>query len=191
MREERSRCWGSPELGGHSLRIKGKPFSTELRKNFFTQSCEPVEFKKAVGASSLHIFKRELEVALEAKGIKEYGERLKQAQDEEMKQLTQIRDSLRSVLQVDHKEDGLNRKNSGYSIHPLPGNRLYGTEKSGFLNKKSDGIRRVWQKRKCGVKYGYLTISHSTINRPPAILKLLTCQVKPNLEEKRCFDLIT
>ncbi|XP_078094101.1 arf-GAP with SH3 domain, ANK repeat and PH domain-containing protein 2-like isoform X2 [Mustelus asterias] len=116
---------------------------------------------------------------------------LKQAQDEEMKQLTQIRDSLRSVLQVDHKEECLNRKNSGYSIHPLPGNRLYGTEKSGFLNKKSDGIRRVWQKRKCGVKYGYLTISHSTINRPPAILKLLTCQVKPNPEERKCFDLIT
>uniref|UniRef100_UPI00398F7D7B arf-GAP with SH3 domain, ANK repeat and PH domain-containing protein 2-like isoform X5 n=1 Tax=Pristiophorus japonicus TaxID=55135 RepID=UPI00398F7D7B len=116
---------------------------------------------------------------------------LKQAQDEEMKQLTQIRDSLRSVLQVDHKEECLNRKNSGYSIHPLPGNRLYGTEKSGFLYKKSDGIRRVWQKRKCGVKYGYLTISHSTINRPPAKLNLLTCQVKPNLEEKKCFDLIT
>ncbi|XP_072357159.1 arf-GAP with SH3 domain, ANK repeat and PH domain-containing protein 2-like isoform X2 [Scyliorhinus torazame] len=116
---------------------------------------------------------------------------LKQAQDEEMKQLTQIRDSLRSVLQVDHKEECLNRKNSGYSIHPLPGNRLYGTEKSGFLNKKSDGIRRVWQKRKCGVKYGYLTISHSTINRPPAMLKLLTCQVKPNPEERKCFDLIT
>ncbi|XP_067867597.1 arf-GAP with SH3 domain, ANK repeat and PH domain-containing protein 2-like isoform X2 [Heterodontus francisci] len=116
---------------------------------------------------------------------------LKQAQDEEMKQLTQIRDSLKSMLQVDHKEDCLNRKNSGYSIHPLPGNRLYGTEKSGFLNKKSDGIRRVWQKRKCGVKYGYLTISHSTINRPPAKLNLLTCQVKPNLEERKCFDLIT
>lgn len=24
-------------------------------------------------------------------------------------------------------------------------------------------IRRVWQKRKCGVKYGCLTISHSTV----------------------------
>lgn len=115
---------------------------------------------------------------------------LKQVQDEEMKQLTQIRDSLRSVLQVDHKEECLNRKNSGYSIHPLPGNRMYGTEKSGFLYKKSDGIRRVWQKRKCGVKYGYLTISHSTINRPPAKLNLLTCQVRPNLEERKCFDLI-
>ncbi|XP_051892062.1 arf-GAP with SH3 domain, ANK repeat and PH domain-containing protein 2-like isoform X2 [Pristis pectinata] len=115
---------------------------------------------------------------------------LKQAQDEEMKQLAQIRDSLRSVLQVDHREECLNRKNSGYSIHPLPGNRMYGTEKSGFLYKKSDGIRRVWQKRKCGVKYGYLTISHSTINRPPAKLNLLTCQVRPNLEDRKCFDLI-
>ncbi|XP_072103445.1 arf-GAP with SH3 domain, ANK repeat and PH domain-containing protein 2-like isoform X1 [Mobula birostris] len=115
---------------------------------------------------------------------------LKQTQDEEMKQLTQIRDSLRSVLQVDHREECLNRKNSGYSIHPLPGNRMYGTEKSGFLYKKSDGIRRVWQKRKCGVKYGYLTISHSTINRPPAKLNLLTCQVRPNTEDRKCFDLI-
>uniref|UniRef100_A0A4W3JFX2 ArfGAP with SH3 domain, ankyrin repeat and PH domain 3 n=1 Tax=Callorhinchus milii TaxID=7868 RepID=A0A4W3JFX2_CALMI len=115
---------------------------------------------------------------------------LKQCQDEESKQLTQTRDSLRAALQVEQKEDSLNRKNSGYSIHPLPGNRLYGTEKSGFLNKKSDGIRRVWQKRKCGVKYGYLTISHSTINRPPAKLNLLTCQVRPSPEERRCFDLI-
>ena len=24
-------------------------------------------------------------------------------------------------------------------------------------------IRKVWQKRKCGVKYGCLTISHSTV----------------------------
>ncbi|XP_009330825.1 PREDICTED: arf-GAP with SH3 domain, ANK repeat and PH domain-containing protein 3-like, partial [Pygoscelis adeliae] len=37
-------------------------------------------------------------------------------------------------------------------------------------------IRKVWQKRKCGVKYGCLTISHSTINRPPVKLNLLTCQ---------------
>ncbi|KAF4013874.1 hypothetical protein G4228_005336 [Cervus hanglu yarkandensis] len=52
-------------------------------------------------------------------------------------------------------------------------------------------IRRVWQKRKCGVKYGCLTISHSTINRPPVKLTLLTCQVRPNPEEKKCFDLVT
>ncbi|XP_044524659.1 arf-GAP with SH3 domain, ANK repeat and PH domain-containing protein 3 [Gracilinanus agilis] len=52
-------------------------------------------------------------------------------------------------------------------------------------------IRRVWQKRKCGVKYGCLTISHSTINRPPVKLTLLTCQVRPSAEEKKCFDLVT
>uniref|UniRef100_A0A667ZC39 ArfGAP with SH3 domain, ankyrin repeat and PH domain 3 n=1 Tax=Myripristis murdjan TaxID=586833 RepID=A0A667ZC39_9TELE len=80
---------------------------------------------------------------------------------------------------------------SGYSIHQPQGNKKYGTEKSGFLLKKSDGIRKVWQKRKCGVKYGCLTISHSTINRPPAKLNLLTCQVRPNPEEKRTFDLVT
>ncbi|XP_028833301.1 arf-GAP with SH3 domain, ANK repeat and PH domain-containing protein 3 isoform X2 [Denticeps clupeoides] len=118
---------------------------------------------------------------------------VRQEQDEETRQLTQLRDSLRAALQVDGKEEYLNRKNSGhgYSIHQPQGNKKYGTEKSGFLMKKSDGIRKVWQRRKCGVKYGCLTISHSTINRPPAKLNLLTCQVRPNLEEKGTFDLVT
>ncbi|KAK3538177.1 hypothetical protein QTP70_032569, partial [Hemibagrus guttatus] len=118
---------------------------------------------------------------------------VRQDEDEQVKQLSQLRDCLRSQLQVEVKEDYLNRKNSGhgYSIHQPQGNKKYGTEKSGFLLKKSDGIRKVWQKRKCGVKYGCLTISHSTINRPPAKLNLLTCQVRPNQEEKRTFDLVT
>uniref|UniRef100_A0A4W6EUC9 ArfGAP with SH3 domain, ankyrin repeat and PH domain 3 n=1 Tax=Lates calcarifer TaxID=8187 RepID=A0A4W6EUC9_LATCA len=107
--------------------------------------------------------------------------------DEEVKQLTQLRDSLRLLLQVEGKENSGN----GYSIHQPQGNKKYGTEKSGFLLKKSDGIRKVWQKRKCGVKFGCLTISHSTINRPPAKLNLLTCQVRPNPEDRRTFDLVT
>lgn len=94
---------------------------------------------------------------------------------------------------MSEEQETLGRKNSGggYSIHQHQGNKQFGTEKVGFLYKKSDGIRRVWQKRKCGVKYGCLTISHSTINRPPVKLTLLTCQVRPNPEEKKCFDLVT
>ncbi|TSM77436.1 Arf-GAP with SH3 domain, ANK repeat and PH domain-containing protein 3 [Bagarius yarrelli] len=129
-------------------------------------------------------------------GVPDPGEtvcEVRQDEDEQVKQLSQLRDCLKSRLQVEGKEDYLNRKNSGhgYSIHQPQGNKKYGTEKSGFLLKKSDGIRKVWQKRKCGVKYGCLTISHSTINRPPAKLNLLTCQVRPNPEEKRTFDLVT
>lgn len=118
---------------------------------------------------------------------------MRQDQDEDVKKLTQLRDSLRLLLQVEGKEEYLNRKNSGngYSIHQPQGNKKFGTEKSGFLLKKSDGIRKVWQKRKCGVKFGCLTISHSTINRPPAKLNLLTCQVRPNPDDRRTFDLVT
>ncbi|XP_013911790.1 PREDICTED: arf-GAP with SH3 domain, ANK repeat and PH domain-containing protein 1-like [Thamnophis sirtalis] len=76
-------------------------------------------------------------------------------------------------------------------MHQLQGNKEYGSEKKGYILKKSDGIRKVWQRRKCTVKNGILTISHATSNRQPAKLNLLTCQVKPNAEDKKSFDLIT
>uniref|UniRef100_H3BVU4 ArfGAP with SH3 domain, ankyrin repeat and PH domain 2a n=1 Tax=Tetraodon nigroviridis TaxID=99883 RepID=H3BVU4_TETNG len=116
---------------------------------------------------------------------------IKQVQDEERKQLTQLRDVLKSALQVEQKEDSQVRPSTTYSLHQPQGNKEHGTERSGYLYKKSDGLRKVWQKRKCTAKNGYLTISHGTANRPPAKLNLLTCQVKHNPEEKRSFDLIS
>ena len=61
-----------------SLRIKGKPFRTEMRKNFFTWRVVNLWNslpQKAVGASSFDMFKRELDVALVTKGVKGYGEK--------------------------------------------------------------------------------------------------------------------
>ncbi|XP_077606156.1 arf-GAP with SH3 domain, ANK repeat and PH domain-containing protein 1 isoform X3 [Crocuta crocuta] len=129
--------------------------------------------------------------------LKQYIEKLaadlyniKQTQDEEKKQLTALRDLIKSSLQLDQKEDSQSRQ-GGYSMHQLQGNKDYGSEKKGYLLKKSDGLRKVWQRRKCAVKNGILTISHATSNRQPAKLNLLTCQVKPNAEDKKSFDLIS
>ncbi|XP_066235632.1 arf-GAP with SH3 domain, ANK repeat and PH domain-containing protein 1 isoform X3 [Saccopteryx leptura] len=132
--------------------------------------------------------------------LKQYIEKLaadlyniKQTQDEEKKQLTALRDLIKSSLQLDQKEVGADSQSrqGGYSMHQLQGNKEYGSEKKGYLLKKSDGIRKVWQRRKCAVKNGMLTISHATSNRQPAKLNLLTCQVKPNAEDKKSFDLIS
>ncbi|TNM95386.1 hypothetical protein fugu_016469 [Takifugu bimaculatus] len=94
-------------------------------------------------------------------------------------------------LATDLHTDSQVRPSTTYSLHQPQGNKEHGTERSGYLYKKSDGLRKVWQKRKCTAKNGYLTISHGTANRPPAKLNLLTCQVKHNPEEKRSFDLIS
>ncbi|XP_061610394.1 arf-GAP with SH3 domain, ANK repeat and PH domain-containing protein 2-like isoform X2 [Phyllopteryx taeniolatus] len=114
---------------------------------------------------------------------------IKQTQDGERKQLTQLRDILKGSLQSESKEEA--KPQQGYSLHQLQGNKAHGTERSGVLSKRSEGLRKVWQKRKCSVKNGFLTICHATANRPPAKLNLLTCQVKKNADDKRNFDLFS
>ncbi|XP_062857485.1 arf-GAP with SH3 domain, ANK repeat and PH domain-containing protein 2b isoform X1 [Trichomycterus rosablanca] len=116
---------------------------------------------------------------------------IKQTQEAEKKQLIQLRDMLKFSIQSEQKEDLQAKQNTGYSLHQLQGNKAHGTERSGMLSKRSEGLRKVWQKRKCSVKNGYLTISHGTANAPPAKLNLLTCQVKCNPDEKKSFDLIS
>uniref|UniRef100_A0A672KXK8 Arf-GAP with SH3 domain, ANK repeat and PH domain-containing protein 2-like n=1 Tax=Sinocyclocheilus grahami TaxID=75366 RepID=A0A672KXK8_SINGR len=91
---------------------------------------------------------------------------------------------------IKHYHSQCNRQ-TVYSMHQLQGNKQYGTDKSGYLYKRSDGLRKMWQKRKCTVQNCYLTIAHGTPNKSPAKLNLLTCQVKPSLEDKKCFDLIS
>ncbi|XP_072206561.1 arf-GAP with SH3 domain, ANK repeat and PH domain-containing protein 1-like isoform X2 [Excalfactoria chinensis] len=115
---------------------------------------------------------------------------LKVRQDEEKKQLCTLRDQLKAALQLEQRED-VGSKQARYNMHQLQGNKQYGTEKTGTLFKKSDGLRKVWQKRKCTISNGYLTVSHSMPNRPPAKLNLLTCQVKPNVDDKKCFDVVS
>ncbi|XP_077460199.1 arf-GAP with SH3 domain, ANK repeat and PH domain-containing protein 2 isoform X2 [Stigmatopora argus] len=112
---------------------------------------------------------------------------VKQQQEEEKHQLVSLRDQLRPVV---HDNEDTSPK-AAYSMHQLLGDKQYGTEKSGFLYKKSDGLRKMWQKRKCWVHKCYLTIAHATANKTPTRLNLLTCQVKPSVEDKKCFDLIS
>uniref|UniRef100_H2UGG4 ArfGAP with SH3 domain, ankyrin repeat and PH domain 2a n=1 Tax=Takifugu rubripes TaxID=31033 RepID=H2UGG4_TAKRU len=104
---------------------------------------------------------------------------IKQVQDEERKQLTQLREVLKSALQVEQKEDSQVRPSTTYSLHQPQGNKEHGTERSGYLYKKN--FR----------SFGWFIFLNILANRPPAKLNLLTCQVKHNPEEKRSFDLIS
>ena len=53
----------------------------------------------------------------------------------------------------------------GYSLHQLQGNKNHGSEKEGYLLKKSEGmLKKIWQKRKCRIKDGILSVSHSDVS---------------------------
>uniref|UniRef100_A0A670YAX9 ArfGAP with SH3 domain, ankyrin repeat and PH domain 1 n=1 Tax=Pseudonaja textilis TaxID=8673 RepID=A0A670YAX9_PSETE len=188
--------------------ITGAEIAEEMEKErrlFQLQMCEYLIKVNEIKTKKVYFFHFFQDGLKTADKLKQYIEKLaadlyniKQTQDEEKKQLTALRDLIKSSLQLDQKEVRITSKTSdsqsrqgGYSMHQLQGNKEYGSEKKGYLLKKSDGIRKVWQRRKCTVKNGILTISHATSNRQPAKLNLLTCQVKPNAEDKKSFDLIS
>ncbi|NWI09607.1 ASAP1 protein, partial [Crypturellus soui] len=192
--------------------VSGGEIAEEMekeRRTFQLNMCEylikvnEIKTKKGIGLLQNHIkhcnsqFNFFQECLNTTTKLKEFTEKLipelqsmKTGQDEEKKQLCSLRDQLKTALQLEQKEDS-GSKQARYNMHQLQGNKQYGTEKSGTLFKKSDGLRKVWQKRKCTISNGYLTISHSTLNRPPAKLNLLTCQVKPNVDDRKCFDLVS
>jgi len=62
---------------GHSLKIRGSRFRTELRRNFFTQTVVNLWNSlpsEAVEATLLNVFKEKIDRFLISKGIKGYGE---------------------------------------------------------------------------------------------------------------------
>ncbi|CAL1279946.1 unnamed protein product [Larinioides sclopetarius] len=118
-------------------------------------------------------------------------QKIRQKQDEERKKLVDLRNTLRNSPSLDSRES-LVLYPSGYTPHQPSGNENFGYTKIGNLLKKSDGkVRKVWQKRRCEIRDGFLYISHSDENKPPTKLNLLTSQVKVVQEEKKCFDLIS
>ncbi|KAF3836327.1 hypothetical protein F7725_028885 [Dissostichus mawsoni] len=116
--------------------------------------------------------------------LKQYIEKLaadlyniKQTQDEEKKQLTALRDLIKSPSSWTRRRT---RRVSrvATACTSCRGTRSLATEE-GLAEEAvlSEG--------------GMLTISHATSNRQPVKLNLLTCQVKPSTEDRKCFDLIS
>ena len=69
---------GETRTRGHSLRIKGTHFRTEMRRNFFSQRVVGLWNslpQRAVEAGTLSVFKTEIDKFLISRGIKGYGER--------------------------------------------------------------------------------------------------------------------
>jgi len=132
-------------------------------------------------------------------------ERIRHKQEVEKKKLIDLKNLLKSshpFLDSSLKDTSLNlntqtsdRRESkiGYSLHQMQGNKNYGSSKFGYLMKKSEGKMKVkvWQKRKCEVKDGFLYIYHSDESKSPTKMNLLTCQVKTVPSEKKAFDLVS
>ena len=69
---------GKARTRGHNLRLKGRSFKTEMRRNFFSQRVVNLRNslpQKAVETRSLSVFKTEIGRFLMNKGIRGYGEK--------------------------------------------------------------------------------------------------------------------
>ena len=85
-----------------------------------------------------------------------------------------------------------NISTSQYTLHQAKGDAKAGHRKSGYLCKRSEGrLRNVWQRRRCEVRDGFLKICHADESKAPTPVNLLTCQMKPVLEDRLCFDVVS
>ncbi|XP_034329435.2 arf-GAP with SH3 domain, ANK repeat and PH domain-containing protein 2 isoform X3 [Magallana gigas] len=132
---------------------------------------------------------------------------IKQKQYSDRQQLVELRDALKNSMSSykEHTNNRLsilggwakpsaNKSPAGYNLHQLHGNKMHGSQKTGYLLKKSDGkVRKVWQRRKCIIHDGIMLVSHSDETKEPVKLNLLTCQVKLVADDvgKKCFDLVS
>ena len=69
---------GESRTKDHGLRIRGRPFRTEVRRHFFTQRVMSLWNslpQEVIDAKTLNVFKKRLDIALGANGIKAYGEK--------------------------------------------------------------------------------------------------------------------
>jgi len=67
---------GKDRTRGHNVRLKGRSFKTEMRRNFFSQRVLNLWNslpQRAVEAESLSVFKMEIDRFLINKGIRGYG----------------------------------------------------------------------------------------------------------------------
>ncbi|GAV04230.1 hypothetical protein RvY_14541 [Ramazzottius varieornatus] len=135
------------------------------------------------------------------------AQEMKSKQEEEKKQLYEMRKLLKggsnSAILRDKTSSVTNlaatpvvtngNAHTGYNLHQLQGNKSHGTNKKGILYKKCESKmrRKQWQKRKCEVKGGFLSVAHNDETKSPVKLNLLTCQAKVVLDDKRCFDLVS
>ncbi|KRZ37102.1 Arf-GAP with SH3 domain, ANK repeat and PH domain-containing protein 1 [Trichinella pseudospiralis] len=148
---------------------------------FFRRGLETLE--------ELHEFVEELEKKIDE---------TKRSQNEDQKLLHNLSKSLkRSVVVLDYeiaKTDesrdsteslSVTMLDSGPSEQPNSSTALL---KCGYLLKRSKRkMHRMWYKRRCEIRDGFLYIWHENEAQAPIELNLLTCQIQPSADDERCF----